>query len=94
MYDVLKAAFEGGGNVLIPAFAVGRTQDLLYLFSQFFSEWNLPRRQIFLDSPLAIDATEIYLRHSDLFDAEAKIMFVRDRRLALLPNLHFSRTPA
>lgn len=94
MHEVLKEALAGGGNVLIPAFAVGRTQELLFLFGKFFNEWNVARWHIFLDSPLAIEATEIYLRHSDLFDAEAKAMFDRDRQLAVLPNLHFSRTPA
>jgi len=94
MHEVLDLALSGRGNVLIPAFAVGRTQELLHLFGEFFEQWGLRRWQIFLDSPLAIEATEIYLRHSDLFDAKARAMFARDRKLPILPNLHLSRTPA
>lgn len=94
MQEVLTHALEGRGNVLIPAFAVGRTQELLYLFGQHFEPWGLRRWQVFLDSPLAIEATEIYLRHSTLFDAEARALFASSRAFPLLPNLHLSRTPA
>ncbi|MEN9727025.1 MAG: hypothetical protein RL434_1391 [Pseudomonadota bacterium] len=94
MHEVLDLALGGRGNVLIPAFAVGRTQELLHLFGEFFAQWGLARWQVFLDSPLAIEATEIYLKHSELFDAKAREMFARDRKLPVLPNLHLTRTPA
>lgn len=94
MAAVLREADAAGGNVLIPAFAVGRTQELLYLFGRYFKEWDLARWRIVLDSPLAIEATEIYLRHSRLFDAEARELFNRQRRLPVLPNLSFTRTAA
>ena len=94
MQEVLARALAGHGNVLIPAFAVGRTQELLYLFGQHFEDFGLQRWQVFLDSPLAIEATEIYLRHSALFDAEAQAVFASKREFPLLPNLHLSRTPA
>jgi metallo-beta-lactamase family protein len=94
MAAVLHEADAGGGNVLIPAFAVGRSQELLYLFGRYFKEWDLARWRIVLDSPLAIEATEIYLRHSELFDAEARELFGRQRRLPVLPNLSFTRTAA
>jgi metallo-beta-lactamase family protein len=91
---VFAAASESGGNLLIPAFAVGRTQELLYLFAQHYDEWDLGRWQIFLDSPLAIEATEVYLRHSDLFDVAALDEFQRTHQLAGLPNLKLARTAA
>jgi len=94
MAAVLREADAAGGNVLIPAFAVGRTQELLYLFGRYFKEWNLAHWHLALDSPLAIEATEIYLRHSGLFDAEARELFGRQHRLPVLPNLSFTRTPA
>ena len=93
MSDVLAAARSAGGHILIPAFAVGRTQDLLYLFGRHFDEWDLGHWSIHLDSPLAIEATEIYLQHTDLYDAAAKAHFAAAHSLAGLPNLHFSRTP-
>ncbi|MBK6660965.1 MAG: MBL fold metallo-hydrolase [Proteobacteria bacterium] len=94
MAAVLREADAAGGNVLIPAFAVGRSQELLYLFGRYFKEWDLAHWRIVLDSPLAIEATEIYVRHSELFDAEARELFGRQRRLPVLPNLSFTRTAA
>jgi metallo-beta-lactamase family protein len=81
------------GNVLIPAFAVGRSQEILYLFATRFKEWRLDRWQVFLDSPMAIEATEVYLRHSDIYDKEAAAFWREDGGGDLLPNLHLTRTP-
>ncbi|MEX2481277.1 MAG: MBL fold metallo-hydrolase, partial [Gammaproteobacteria bacterium] len=92
MHEVIDAARHSGGHILIPAFAVGRTQDLLYLFGKHFDAWGLGDWPIYLDSPLAIEATEIYLRHTHLYDAAAKAHFAAAHRLAGLPNLHFSRS--
>lgn len=90
--EVLRKASQGGGNVLIPAFAVGRTQDLIFLFAKHFEEWGLEDWHIFLDSPLAIEATEIYARHSDLYDKEAAELWRRNRHQPVLPNFNLSRT--
>ena len=92
LQTVLTEATKAKGNILIPAFAVGRTQELLYLFGQHFKEWDLQRWWMFLDSPLAIEATAVYLKHSDLYDPEAVQWFRKNRRHPLLPNLQFSRT--
>lgn len=59
------------GNILIPAFAVGRTQELLYVFARHYQDWRLERWHVFLDSPLAIKATAAYRRHLELYDSEA-----------------------
>ena len=61
--EIAEEIQETPGNVLIPAFSVGRTQNILYMFARNFEKWNLQKRQIFLDSPMAIEATDIYLRH-------------------------------
>jgi metallo-beta-lactamase family protein len=92
LVDILAAADSSHGNILIPAFAVGRSQELLYLFAKHFKEWALERWQIFLDSPMAIQATEVYARHNDLYDPEATRLWRQNRMRALLPNLHFTRT--
>lgn len=61
------------GNVIIPAFAVGRTQDLLYLLMDLVRQGRLPRNlAVFVDSPMAKSATEITLRHGELMDPESK----------------------
>jgi metallo-beta-lactamase family protein len=64
--SIIRGAADGGGNILIPAFAVGRTQDLLYLLAQHYDEWGLRRWQVYLDSPMAIETTQLYRRHADL----------------------------
>jgi metallo-beta-lactamase family protein len=61
--DILQQAHRDGGNVLIPAFAVGRTQDLIYYLGRFYREGRLPQQAVFLDSPMAIRANRIYSRH-------------------------------
>lgn len=70
--EILDAAWEDHGNVLIPAFAVGRTQELLYWFARHWDDWNMSRWRIFLDSPMASKVVQVYDRHHDLFDAEAR----------------------
>ncbi|KPK52505.1 MAG: MBL fold metallo-hydrolase, partial [Gammaproteobacteria bacterium SG8_31] len=83
---------NGSGNILIPAFAVGRTQEILYLFAKYYKEWQLDRWRIFLDSPMAIEATDVYARNSELFDEESLALWRGNQRHSLLPNLHFTRS--
>jgi len=91
--EIVKQAETARGNIIIPAFAVGRTQQLLYEFAKHFNDWNLGRWQIFLDSPMAIEATTVYTRHTELYDAESTRLWKMNQRHSLLPNLHLSRTP-
>jgi len=85
---ILDAAWNGKGNVLIPAFAVGRTQELLYWFARFWDEWNLSRWKIFIDSPMAAKVVAIYDRHHELFDADALAVWKGTPNPFRLPNLH------
>ncbi|NLC99399.1 MAG: MBL fold metallo-hydrolase [Gammaproteobacteria bacterium] len=66
--EILQQAHEDGGNVLIPAFSVGRTQDILFHLGRFYQEGRLPQHTVYLDSPMAIRANEIYMRHREDFD--------------------------
>lgn len=91
--EILRSAREGGGNVLVPAFAVGRTQELLYVFHQHFDDWGLADWQIFLDSPMAIEATEVYARHARVYDEQARRWHGERDQPFLLPNLRITRTP-
>ncbi|WP_192034863.1 MBL fold metallo-hydrolase [Halomonas sp. YLGW01] len=68
--QVLEAAFEDGGNVLIPAFAIGRTQEILYHLSMLYHQGRLRQQRIFLDSPMAIRVTELYERRRSTLDPE------------------------
>jgi metallo-beta-lactamase family protein len=89
---ILREAQRDGGNVLIPAFAVGRTQEILYELGTHFDAWELDGWRVFLDSPMAIEATGVYWKHADLFDEEARRLRGRERALPALPNLTLCRT--
>jgi metallo-beta-lactamase family protein len=73
--NAIKDTLRRKGNVLIPAFAVGRTQDLLFIFNRLVKEGRLPRLDVYVDSPLADKATQIYLKHPEYFDPEAVSLF-------------------
>lgn len=87
--DVFDAARAGRGNVLIPAFTVGRTQDLLYLMAENHERWHLDDWQIYLDSPMGIEATTTYSRYRHLYGAR---LFGPDSHLPDLPNYHATRS--
>ncbi|MEJ2258340.1 MAG: MBL fold metallo-hydrolase [Woeseiaceae bacterium] len=87
--DVFASARASQGNVLIPAFTVGRTQDLLYLMAEHYERWGLGKWQIFLDSPMGIKATRIYSRYRHLFGAQ---LFEPASDYPDLPNLFETRT--
>ncbi|HEY7284243.1 MAG TPA: MBL fold metallo-hydrolase [Vicinamibacterales bacterium] len=72
--EAVKATIEQGGRVLVPVFAVGRSQLLLYLLAGAFKRGTLKPFPIFLDSPMAIRATDVYRSHAELFDEEALAM--------------------
>jgi metallo-beta-lactamase family protein len=72
--EVVKKAVEARAKILVPVFAVGRTQLLLYLLAGAFQRGTLPPFPIYIDSPMAIEATKIYGKHTELFDDEALAM--------------------
>ncbi len=86
---VFESARAAQGNILIPAFTVGRTQDLLYLMAEHFDEWNLGKWKIFLDSPMGISATKVYSQYRHLF---AATLFEPKSDYPDLPNLFATRT--
>ena len=89
LQEIFAAANAGGGNILVPAFAVGRTQDLLYLMAKHFEDWGLEGWKIFLDSPMAIQATDVYYRYRQLYEAK---LFRDGSARPDLRNLEMSKT--
>ncbi|GMU43780.1 MAG: MBL fold metallo-hydrolase [Xanthomonadales bacterium] len=87
--EVLEAARSSGGNVIIPAFAVGRTQELLYWFRKYYDEWQVKRWRIYLDSPMASKVVDVYRRHTHLFDREGKAQWSNGDDPFTLPGLRF-----
>jgi metallo-beta-lactamase family protein len=92
LYEAVEDTFRRGGNVIIPTFALERAQELLYFFREGIEQGRLPRSmQVFLDSPMAISATEIFKRHPECYNARVAELFREDRDPFDLPGLHFTR---
>lgn len=89
---VLEEAWADRGVVLIPAFAVGRTQEILLLLHMHYRDWQLDRWRVHLDGPLGVEATAIYTQHAADLGTDAQAFAQRDG--FRLPNMQFARTPA
>jgi metallo-beta-lactamase family protein len=95
LYGAINATLARGGNVLIPSFALERAQEILYYLREGVEGGKLPlKMQVFLDSPMAISATQIFRRHPECYDAEALELFRSGRDPFSLPGLHFTREAA
>ncbi len=69
--EVVNRTYHRGGKIIVPAFAVGRTQQLVLLLHELINANTIPSFPIFVDSPLAVDVTEVFRQHPELYDAEA-----------------------
>lgn len=77
--DIVNRVRERGGKILIPAFAVGRAQEIIWVLRQLIDAGSVPPIPIYVDSPLAVDATEIFARHPECYDAETRALLGHDR---------------
>ncbi len=68
--DTINRTYRRGGRIIVPAFAVGRTQQLILLMHELIKENLVPAMPIFVDSPLAVNVTEVFRKHTTYFDAE------------------------
>lgn len=89
LVEAITETFRKGGNVLVPAFAVGRTQDILYILNKQIREGSLQPVDVYVDSPLAEEATKVYYSHPELYDEEAKKLFRRKGGKKVL-KVHFT----
>jgi metallo-beta-lactamase family protein len=89
--EIITAARSRKGNILIPAFSIGRTQEILYQLGKHYEDWGLQRFRIFLDSPMAIEASKVYWENTHLYDEEATRLRKENGGMPLLPNLTLSR---
>ena len=92
--EVIGSAKADRGNILIPAFSIGRSQEILYLLGTHYQEWGLDPWHIFLDSPMAIQATHIYWDYPHLYDEEATRLRRDIHEMPLLRNLHLTSSVA
>ena len=94
-YGVVEDTFGRGGNVIVPTFALERAQELLYFLREGVESGRFPRTtQVFLDSPMAISATEIFGKHPECYAQETAEMFRKGRDPFHLQGLHFTRETA
>lgn len=76
---VVNRAHERKAKVIIPAFSVGRTQELVYALHRIFSRGDAPRIPVYVDSPLSVNATEVFRLHPECFDTETEEFLIRDK---------------
>jgi len=95
LYDVINETIGRGGNVIIPTFALERAQEVLYYLREGVATKRLEHyTNVFLDSPMAISATQIFARHPECFDTNTSILSHDGGDPFSLPGLHFTRETA
>jgi len=89
---IINDTRKRGGNIIIPSFAVNRTQEVLYYINQLLSEGKIRQIPTFVDSPMAVDVTEVFSMYPDDFDEEAKETLRKDDTLFDFPQLRMAKT--
>ncbi|MBC8205647.1 MAG: MBL fold metallo-hydrolase [Kiritimatiellales bacterium] len=90
--DVVNQTVERGGNIIIPSFAVERTQELLFHLSNLLRDKRIPLIPAYVDSPMAVRVTEVFKRHPELFDDETNEMIRNGQHPCDFVGLAMSRT--
>jgi metallo-beta-lactamase family protein len=88
---VVNSAVETGGNIVVPSFALERTQDVLYHVNKLLIEDRIPPLMVFVDSPMAVSITEVFERHPEMFDSEMKTLVRRGNSPFDFPGLTMVR---
>jgi metallo-beta-lactamase family protein len=86
--EVIRETIEGGGNIVIPSFALERTQDILYFLNKAMGAGQLPPLQVYLDSPMAVNITDIFERYAHLMDEETERLIRQKKSPFDFPGLH------
>ncbi|MDA0986608.1 MAG: MBL fold metallo-hydrolase [Bacteroidetes bacterium] len=86
---VINKTINRNGKIIIPAFSVGRTQEVIYALNNLFNKNLLPKFDVFIDSPLAVNATNIHRNHEECFDKETLNILKKDDDIFNFPSLHF-----
>jgi len=89
---VIRSTIEAGGNIVIPTFALERSQDVLYYLNKALVMGKLPPVLVYLDSPMAVSITGVFTQYADLFDDEVKRLIRRNKSPFDFPGLHLIST--
>lgn len=89
---IINQTYDAGGNVVIPSFALERTQELLYHLNNLLSEDRIPHLLAFVDSPMAVKITDVFKKHPELFDEETMEQVRAGDKPCDFPGLTMSRT--
>lgn len=92
LFDIIDKTLKRGGTVLIPSFAVERTQDLLYFMNERYDKMGDAAPKVYIDSPMAVDATEVFQKNADVFDDETREMILSGDSPFKFPNLTYVRS--
>ena len=90
--EAINTTVKRGGNVVIPSFALERSQELLYYLNEFRLEGRIPHLMVFVDSPMAVEVTAVFERHPELFDEEMKKLLRQQKSPFDFPGLNLAGT--
>jgi metallo-beta-lactamase family protein len=90
--EIILSTIEAGGNIVVPAFALERAQELLFYMMELRNEKRIPMMMVFMDSPMAINITEVFEKHSDYFDKETMALVRKGLSPFDFPGLKMTRT--
>lgn len=88
----INRTVERGGKVIIPSFALGRSQEIIYYLGELMKSKRIPELPIYVDSPMAVNVTGVFKKSVECFDEEARAMFYNDESPFGIKNLHLTRS--
>ena len=90
MAELIRTTVKRGGSIVVPAFAVERTQKFLFLLQELMENKQIPQIPVYADSPMGIHAVQIFLKHSEEFSEETKDLIARHGSPLKWPGFHFA----
>ncbi|GDX64325.1 MBL fold hydrolase [Chlorobiota bacterium] len=91
LLSIIHDVINKDGKLLIPAFSVGRTQELIWYLNNLYNRGLLPKIDVYVDSPLAIRATDVFRLHPECFDSQTRTMLYADEDLFTFPGISYTR---
>jgi metallo-beta-lactamase family protein len=89
---VIKESYKRGGKLMIPTFAVERTQELLYFLGEFMEQGIIPKMTVYLDSPMAIKSTDVFRKYSEYYNSDVQKRLKKTKDVFGFPELRLTKT--